>query len=350
MKDHEMRDYVSERVLVEHVQVAEAKSFALSYLARLSEDELAANHRGAVKVEHLWLEFMEAQGVSAPWLFTTGEHSRVGRNAALLDWQSPGLTDRLDATARVIVLVVAMQEAVSELVHAGVLAFQGTWSAWDAGTVTAYYQGGTGPSFGVRRLHSSYPEAVFRPQSKRRIHDPVVAAVADADMLLVSVPMPDLHPGVRDALVQAVACFRRDLFLPCLAMLAAAADGMWVEAGRALVPAAARRDRNVEAAEKVILSDDEGLARRAGAVASLFERADLFGHVHTAVGFRHLREPQQWTDVLRDRRNVLHWGVSATTPNTYATVATMLQAAPLHFRSLVAVRRAAHSPTANVAP
>lgn len=226
-----------------------------------------------------------------------------------------------------------------ELVQAGILAALGPNVAWQSPTFSAQTHGGSYRfGFTVPGLSSVYPERVLVPWGRRgRSPDPRF----DADLYLRDLPLADMHPGVTAALREAVECFRRDLFLPCMAMLAAAADGLWVEAGRALVSSAVRRDKAVEKAEGVIDNERSGLAQRVQAVTELYARRDLFEAIHHAVGRRDLREAEQWTDVLRDARNVLHWGFEPATENSYAKVATLFECAPLHVRALSSVCRAA---------
>jgi len=55
------------------------------------------------------------------------------------------------------------------------------------------------------------------------------SVLASGDLYILDLGVADLHPEVESALRQAVACFRNDLYLPCLAMLAKASEGAWTE-------------------------------------------------------------------------------------------------------------------------
>jgi hypothetical protein len=48
-----------------------------------------------------------------------------------------------------------------------------------------------------------------------------------------------------------------------------------------------------------------------------------------------------WSNVIRDSRNALHYGADAASRNTYEKVAALLLGANQNFRILYAIRRAA---------
>jgi hypothetical protein len=49
---------------------------------------------------------------------------------------------------------------------------------------------------------------------------------------------------------------------------------------------------------------------------------------------------QQWSDQVREARNVLHWGASPTLPNTYEKTAVLLMDAVSELTALHDVRNA----------
>lgn len=75
---------------------------------------------------------------------------------------------------------------------------------------------------------ASFPERIGPP----RWYD-APSDLFDADLYLRRLPT-SLHPAVASALRSALACFRQELHLPCAAMLGAAMEGAWLEAGTAL--------------------------------------------------------------------------------------------------------------------
>ena len=55
--------------------------------------------------------------------------------------------------------------------------------------------------------------------------------ITDTDIFLQGVNCKTLHAGIREAIDQALGCFRRGLYMPATAMLAAAAEATWTECG-----------------------------------------------------------------------------------------------------------------------
>lgn len=56
-------------------------------------------------------------------------------------------------------------------------------------------------------------------------------ALSDGDLYIKELDIEDLHVEVDEALRQAVKCFRHELYIPCVTMLARVAEGAWTELG-----------------------------------------------------------------------------------------------------------------------
>lgn len=168
--------------------------------------------------------------------------------------------------------------------------------------------------------------------------------LGDSDLFLGTLGIADVHPLVNEALREAVACFRRDLFTPCLAMLAKAIDGAWTELGLALADALPGTERSRADRLRDDLADPMySLARRVHDVASLYERRDLLDDVWRQSGVRsaELRQAVIWSDQVRDSRNVVHFAAEANVPNTFEKVSVLMLAAIGHLRTLYEVRAGA---------
>jgi hypothetical protein len=338
MSPDEAGQFIAERIRVERADVAAIKSFAVSSVdAVLAENE---NDRaaGALLVQNLALAWLKHAKLGAPWSRQTATdyHHRLPG----IDIGSANAEVQLTQAARALSNVMAAHEAVWELVQAGELLPIGSLGVWRPdgfGWQTPSGGGGItipGPT-------STAPERIMRAPWRRQS----IGALWDADLYARDLPV-DLHPGILEALREAVECFRRDLFLPCLAMLTAAAEGMWTETGTALLGAAARHDKDMKKLEDALTADRGGLSWLVSSAAAAYARKDLFGPVQKASGAHDLAAEQQWTDAVRDGRNVLHWGVGTVTANSYSKVATLLQVAPLRFKTLADVRRAARAQAA----
>jgi hypothetical protein len=59
--------------------------------------------------------------------------------------------------------------------------------------------------------------------------------LADGDLYLHSLSIPNLHPAAADYLQQAIKCFRHELYLPAVAMLGSASEVAWTALGESLI-------------------------------------------------------------------------------------------------------------------
>ena len=158
---------------------------------------------------------------------------------------------------------------------------------------------------------------------------------------MVEAGIEDAHPEVAEALQDAVACFRHDLYRPTVVMLGKAMEGAWIELGCAL----ARCCLPGTEADKVEaqLKSDGILVRKIQKVVKLYERTDLTQSVVQRSGVRpvELDSVVVWSDVLREARNAIHFGASPSMPNTYEKVAVLLLEAAASLKKMYRVKVAA---------
>jgi hypothetical protein len=194
----------------------------------------------------------------------------------------------------------------------------------------------------VTRRTCPYPQQIYLPPLSK------AAATSDVDLLLNGQDCAELHEGVREALRLSVDCLRRDLYLPAIAMLAAAAEAQWVECGRAVAsstqpPAQKLRD----AIDDPHSGIGKTVAQLCGHLIGKGPGSDIRRAAH--VTDAQLLEAQGWTLVLREHRNALHWGKAQSFTKSYAETAALLLAAPIHFGVLEALRRASIAVAAGLA-
>ena len=177
------------------------------------------------------------------------------------------------------------------------------------------------------------------PSAKHSGVDPL----SDADLYLRDIGVPDMHPEVLESLRSAVQCFRVELYLPALAMLARAIEGAWLELGRALVDATpGRAGKDGEAFAATMGEQELSLAKLITAVRTYYERKDLWKNIWARSGVQgfHIVGAAVWSDHVRVRRNVIHYDSSEQYPYNYETVGTLLLAATQHLRAIYDARRA----------
>jgi len=288
--------------------------------------------------------------VSAKGFLADAGGGRIDTQAQMQAWAqvvSPGFSrdlylDRSDTegqvatSARGVMAHLALGAAAWELIYAGVVFQAGTHASWQPQFTWRTSHGGGGLDF-RGRLEMVYPESLLRPEWHQ-----VDGNLLDADLYLKRLSAGALHPGVEEAIRLSLDCFRRDLFLPALAMLGAASEGAWVETANALArchPSDPRASRLIG-----LLNDSQTSVRsKIGKTCELYDQSTLYESTYAASGVdnRRLHQVAEWSDVVREARNVLHWGTTSIVPNTYEKVAILLMAATSELSALHEVKKAA---------
>ncbi len=173
--------------------------------------------------------------------------------------------------------------------------------------------------------------------------------LSDADLFLAEIGVPDLHAEVEISLKEAVRCLRHELFLPCLAMLTRAIEGIWTELGLALITfgmgKAGLSDQRAMRLREVFVSPDYSLSKRMWEVLQLYKQQNTFSSLKrlSMVTPSMLQNAYVWSDTVREARNAIHYGKAKPTPISYETVATLMLGTGQHFRAMYALWRAAVS-------
>jgi len=177
--------------------------------------------------------------------------------------------------------------------------------------------------------------------------DNTASALASGDLYIQDLGIAGLHAEVETALRQAVACFRNDLYLPCLAMLAKASEGAWTELGLSLLKCN-REHPNLKTERRLtvhdaLLSPDSSVVKKIRLVLELYEKQDVFVEIkeRSQAGIQILREVSIWSNVVRDSRNAVHYGAMPASANNYEKTAALLMAAVPSLRTIYSIRRAA---------
>ena len=250
--------------------------------------------------------------------------------------------------AKAIAYQLAFGEAVWGLIGAGILIPTGTTlTRIDANiewTTVVPGSGGTSSGWRFEEHDIRVPTEVrLAPSMKNRLPQPL----SDPDLYLSDFEIHDLHADVEDALKQAVLCFRHELYVPCLAMLAKASEGAWVELGMSLLKvnpnhSGLKTERRSKIRE-TLESPYSSTLQKMEEVTQLYEKQDVFEGVAKKSGYshRHLKGVLNWSNVVRDSRNAVHYGANPATQNTYEKVAALLLGAVPNIRIIYSIRQAA---------
>jgi hypothetical protein len=281
----------------------------------------------------------------------TGEaSSQIDSFLSSLDLRQPDpivIHPTVDTEAAITALVrslsakIAMGEAVWALIGAGIVVPRSsglTTPRMHVGWTTVVPgSGGSSSGWNLQDLAVPFPEHFSLAPS----HSAGGTHLTDGDLYLATL-VEEVHPLVAEAIRDGVRSLRADLYLPALAMLAKAAEGLWSLLAAALA-AAAPKDATAARLGHDVDAGHLHFAQLLARTTELYARQDLFGEVARASGasLADVRAAREWTEVVRDSRNVLHFTLGTPVPNTYEKTAALYLGAVLNFRVLLAVTRAA---------
>jgi hypothetical protein len=165
--------------------------------------------------------------------------------------------------------------------------------------------------------------------------------LTDGDLYLATLD-EEVHPLVAEAIRDGVRSLRADLYLPALAMLAKAAEGLWTLFAAGLA-AAAPTDAKAGGLGRDVEGGHLHFAQLVDRTTELYARQDLYREIALTSGasLADVRAVREWTEVVRDSRNVLHFTAATPVPITYEKAAALFLGAVPNFRVLLAATRAA---------
>lgn len=296
MNESEAKKFILERAVVTPQKVIFAKAIVLSACSKTSSSD------------DLIVAVLKANGVVMPKqvvIHTTAE-------------PGPSLTAAGDALS----WSLAAKEAIWSLIHAGYLI---PLTDLDENPPSiGWTTDGTSSVWTFEELAIPVPHQVRRAPSSIGSNDQFLA---EPDLYLNMLGIPNMHVDVASAFREAVKCFRHELFTAALTMLGKASEGAWLELGVSLLAYIPSNQQPMFSKQRAILEDPMmGTYRKIEAVLTVFDRQDIFRPLSTLSGIkpRELRAVAVWSDSVRDSRNTIHFGVSPATPNTYEKVAALL--------------------------
>ena len=173
--------------------------------------------------------------------------------------------------------------------------------------------------------------------------DPRQAILYSPGLYLEGLKISCMNDEVAQALQEAVACFRHELFGPAAAMLGKASEGAWLETGKSLVRATpSDQQSSIAKQADAITGSRFSTPAKIEAIKTLYDR-DFFKSIYgvSAVKPQDLREAIQWSENVRDSRNAIHFGNAAAFPNDSTKVSMLLLGAAVPLRQLYAIKSAA---------
>jgi hypothetical protein len=206
-----------------------------------------------------------------------------------VDTDLPNCGELLGPIARAYSVRLAFYQAVAELVSEGELIPAGPPTSWEASLTarTSRYGGG----IPLNAVRCSFPQSIERPPF------PSVAST-DPDVFLQGINCKQLHPGILEAVDQALGCFRRGLYMPATAMLAAAAEATWTECAIAVAKKLANTKLDAVVNDQLV-----SISKKVTETRKALEHADGKALLKTAgQHIAKVSDAELWTTTLRDRR------------------------------------------------
>jgi hypothetical protein len=296
MSQNEAAKHVVDHILVTREDIARAKNWLVDKPSGRTDDFLE--------------KWMSEQKVAVP------------REINIEDASS---ADVLSGVARAYSLRMAFYQAIWELIAAAELIQAESLTSWCAtvGYKTSHGAGG----LGLDHIGCSYPLSISPLPS-------ITGWSTDTDVFLKGIDCKSLHSGIHEAMQESLLCFRRGLYMPATAMLAAAAEATWTECGIAVA-----RRLSIAKFETIMADSYTSIAKKVSETRKVLEQSagrQLLKDSGRTIS--DIDNAEVWTTVLRDRRNALHWGKAKSFVADHTETGTLLMAAPQHLRTLEAIR------------
>ena len=266
-----------------------------------------------------------------------------------LDWPAKVTLDSRSDNAGVVArlvgaltMQVAGVEAIWRLVHRDQLIAAGTLQ--NLRTNVGWEAESHGSGWVFQQYEIPYPTEVIRAPSQSACE-----VLCNHDLYIREVGIPGLSEEVERSLREAVQCFASELYTACAAMLGSASEGAWMEFGYSLAGYLSLSDGGAlgDALRKRLEDPYASTAKKVSTILEHYGDGTHCGRLWeksnvTRKGLQHILI---WSDVVRDSRNSIHYGVDPRTPNTREKLAALLLGAIPFFRTLYTVAASIEPPT-----
>ena len=257
----------------------------------------------------------------------------------------------LRQTSGYFVCVLALAEAIWALIHQGYFLYMGNLQAWEAHqewTTVVPGQGGMSSGWSFPEYAVELPHRiVLAPSYRHECPQPMT----DPDLFVLEAGINNADPEIVEALQDAVRCFRHELYRPAVTMLGKAMEGAWIELGCSLARAVSTKGGfNKEKFMDTMSDDNTGIATKIQKVRNLYNQKDLTDHVVKQCGIspKELDNIIIWSDVLRESRNAIHFGVKPTIENSYEKVAVLFIDGAKNLAIMYKIKRIADELSASI--
>lgn len=241
-----------------------------------------------------------------------------------------------------LISIVSVGEAIWSLIHEGALLHDSRLTTVDTNLNWTTVVAGSGTSGGWTFDEFSIPlpyEVFFSPSHRFNAKE----TLTDPNLFLLESGITGADTEVIEALKDSIGCFRKGLYRPSTVLLGKAMEGTWIELGISIgnyiTGTSTKKTRYLET-----MTDDKiSIWVKIGKILDLYNDSSLVGRLvrDSGISVNEIKNICVWSDVLREARNAIHFGVKPTIPNTYEKVAVLLLASAQNLRKLYHVKKVA---------
>jgi hypothetical protein len=275
-------------------------------------------------------EFIKLQGCSKP--------------DTVVIHESIDIDSQIKQVAEYFSFGIAFCEAIHILVNRSILIPRGSQTFSTPNNVgwTTVIPGSSGMSSGWNFENINIPTPLYLMKPFSRRNEQIKHTFFDPDIYTLELGIQNAHSEVITALSDGLKCFNNDLFHPSIIMLGKTVEGAWIELGISLALYIKAQKKDFESFIDKLKGRDD-FAWKVKEVIKLYERQDWFKPLkkESGIDLNALREVHNWTDIIRDSRNAIHFGAEPATPNTYEKASIMYIGAVKHLRTLYKLKESA---------
>lgn len=169
----------------------------------------------------------------------------------------------------------------------------------------------------------------------------------DVNLFISNLDIRNADEEVIEALKDTISCFKQELYRPSLTMLGKAVEGAWIEMGISLLDYAISKNIEIEKNTRLKerLMGPDSFVFKIEKVTDLYSShyKDWFNEIKaiTSINPSQLQEIKIWTNVVRESRNAIHFGVKVSSENTYEKTAIILLASISHLKTMYYLKKIA---------
>lgn len=141
----------------------------------------------------------------------------------------------------------------------------------------------------------------------------------------------------KESLLDAIKCFRHELFVPCVVMLGKASESAWIELSRKLISWSGT-DINIKDLHKVLSGDFPSIHKIMNEVLKIYEH-QLPKEYKKRIGITDtvFKETYEWSNLVRMYRNTIHPESSFDLELNYESTSSLMLSAIPKLKSIYAI-------------